>query len=257
MRDLVHPNIVQYIGCKVDEAEQVCFIFQQYCSGGSIAHLLEHMQKGKYPTFGFQEQIIKHYTRQILCGLCYLHENHIIHRDIKGGNILLDTSGTVKLADFGCSTLMNSLGETINTKQIAGSPYFMAPEVFTESRYGRRGDVWAVGCTVIQMITGKPPWRDRNVNIVQIGLLVQNWSEGPPPVLDYSRTPHVPKEISKPLRELLRMCFVKDNNNRPFPAEVFIFGGEISVDSDLSCQICRAGSEMRISERSRRYGRQS
>jgi serine/threonine protein kinase len=220
MRDLVHDNIVQYIGCKVDDAEQVCYIFQQYCSGGSIAHLLEHMQKGKHPAFGFQERIIRNYTQQILTGLCYLHENHIIHRDIKGGNILLDTNGVVKLADFGCSTALDQLGETINTKQIAGSPYFMAPEVFAQSNYGRRGDVWAVGCTVIQMISGKPPWRDRSVNLVQLGLLVQGWNEGPPPVLDYAKTPPTCKDISRSLRDLLKMCFIKDNTKRPFPAEV-------------------------------------
>lgn len=220
MKDLNHPNIVQYIGCKVDEAEQKCYIFQQYCSGGSIAHVLEAMQRGKSPVYGFPEGIIRNYTLQILNGLCYLHENHIIHRDIKGGNILLDTNGVVKLADFGCSTATNQMGETIMTKQMIGSPYFMAPEVFSQSAYGRRGDVWAVGCTIIQMATGQPPWKDRKMQLFELGHLVVNWTEGPPPVLDYSHNPPIPKDLSRPLRELLEMCFIKDAKVRPFPAEV-------------------------------------
>jgi len=72
------------------------------------------------------------------------------YRDIKGGNILVDDSGIVKLADFGASSKIE-FGETQETSTIKGTPYFMAPEVLSQSKYGRKGDIWAVGCTIIQV----------------------------------------------------------------------------------------------------------
>lgn len=152
MRDLCHHNIVEYVGATVDENKGHLYIFQEWVSGGSLAHLLKR--------FGpFQEGVVQNYTRQILVGLIYLHENHIVHRDIKGGNILVDESGTVKLADFGASTRLMQAGDsgfqTQTLREIKGTPYFMAPEVLSENKYGRKGDIWAVGCTMIQMLTGK------------------------------------------------------------------------------------------------------
>ena len=103
MRHLCHNNIVEYVGATVDENRGHLYIFQEWVSGGSLAHLLQR--------FGpFQEGVVQNYTRQILYGLIYLHENHIVHRDIKGGNILVDESGTVKLADFGASSRLTEIG---------------------------------------------------------------------------------------------------------------------------------------------------
>ncbi len=104
-----------------------CLLIILIYTGGSIAHLLKLFQP-------FQEGVIRNYTRQILQGLCYLHEHGIIHRDIKGGNVLVDESGIVKLADFGASTTLSQFGETQQTSTIKGTPYFMAPEVLANSR---------------------------------------------------------------------------------------------------------------------------
>jgi serine/threonine protein kinase len=129
-------------------------------------------------------------------------------RDIKGGNILVDES-TVKLADFGASTTI-SLGETEELSTIAGTPYFMAPEVFV-SKYGRRGDVWAVGCTIIQMLTGDPPWKDRKLHsIVQLHVLLSTWVGIPP----------LKREIPEDLRSFLELCFEKNPKNRPMAEEL-------------------------------------
>ena len=120
-------------------------IFQAWMSGGSVTDLLKKFG-------GFSANMIASYLRQILSGLAFLHANDIVHRDIKGGNILVDESGNVKLADFGCSYRMKS-DKTMSMAELKGTPYFMAPEVLTAGKYGRNGDVWAVGCTVIQMLT--------------------------------------------------------------------------------------------------------
>ena len=200
MKELEHPNIVAYVGACVDEEKGFVYIFQEWAPGGSVAHLLKN--------FGpFDLGTIRSYTRQILHGLVYLHENGIVHRDIKGGNVLVDT-GTVKLADFGASTKLD-FGMTQNTSTVKGTPYFMAPETLSESKYGRKGDIWAVGCTIIQMLTGDPPWKDRNLqNLVQLHMHLLQWT-GPP---TFAR--EVPPEV----HACLAICFSKDPDTRPSAA---------------------------------------
>lgn len=218
MRTLVHPNIVQYIGTKVDSVNGYVYIFQEWVPGGSVASLLEK--------FGpFQIGVVQSYTRQILLGLQYLHQNEIVHRDIKGGNILVENSGSVKLADFGASAKM-AMGETQETQTIKGTPYFMAPEVLSQSKYGRKGDVWAVGCTVIQMLTGQPPWKANNIqNIVQLHMLLSNMKEGPP---------KVDRDIPAIVDDFLHYIFKKDPKERPSVAELLTHVFLIAEDLDDS-----------------------
>lgn len=207
MRGLSHPHIVEYIGCFVDIQECVLYIFQEWVPGGSIAHLLK---KFNGP---FALSTVRNYTRQILYGLQYLHHKNIVHRDIKGGNVLVDDNGMVKLADFGASTKLSSLNQTLETSTIQGTPYFMAPEVLASNRYGRKGDIWAVGCTMIQMLTGEPPWKDRNLQgIVRLHIFLSQWKEGPPPCQRDDLTPEA--------RECLELCFKKDPDNRPTALEL-------------------------------------
>ena len=200
MKNFSHEYIVGYIGTWVDEKMGLVYIFQDWMSGGSVAHLLK--------LYGpFKCDAVKSYTRQMLKGLVYLHQNGIIHRDIKGGNVLVDEHGTVKLADFGASTRTTSFGETQVTSTIKGTPYFMAPEVLMHSKYGRKGDIWAVGCTMIQMLTGEPPWKDRNIqSLVQLHMLLMQWNQGPPPY---------DCEVTPECKECLELCFIKSESERP------------------------------------------
>ena len=104
---------------KVDVEKEVVYIFQEWVSGGSVHSMLDN--------FGpFQLDVVRTYTSQILLGLQYLHENGIVHRDIKGGNILVENSGSVKLADFGASAKV-AMGDTQETTAIRGTPYFSPP----------------------------------------------------------------------------------------------------------------------------------
>ena len=209
MRDFQHNHIVRYIGAAVDEREGVVNIFQEWVPGGSVAHMLK--MYGPFP-----DTVVATYTRQILLGLKFLHENGIIHRDIKGGNVLVHENGTVKLADFGASTRLDSnFNQTQATDTIKGTPYFMAPEVLAESKYGRKGDIWAVGCTMIQMLTGQPPWKDRNLaTMVQLHLLLQSW-EGPPPYDSHA--------VRDDCREVLGKCFQRESNLRPSAEELLSY----------------------------------
>jgi serine/threonine protein kinase len=95
---------------------------------------------------------------QVLQGLHYLHDQGVIHRDIKGANILTTKDGTVKLADFGVST--STLAGPDKEAQVVGTPYWMAPEIIQLSGATSSSDIWSVGCTVIELLQGKPPYHN-------------------------------------------------------------------------------------------------
>ena len=149
LRTLTHPNIVQYLG--IERRELTICIHMEYVPGGSILHLLKKF--GSLP-----ETVAQKYTKQILSGLTCLHGRGVIHRDIKGANVLVTIDGLVKLADFGNARQLSSMLSV--AQSLGGSPYWMAPEVITEVGHGTSADVWAVGATIIEMVTGKPPWAE-------------------------------------------------------------------------------------------------
>jgi serine/threonine protein kinase/WD40 repeat protein len=151
LRSFRHPNIVRYYGAQ-RSGDSLC-IFLEYIPGGSVKMLLDGYG-------GLAESIVRRYTRYLLLGLEYLHRNGIAHRDIKGGNILVNIDGVIKLADFGASKRI-SLRSTSGTTGVQGTPQWMAPEVIKEQIEAagwRKADIWSVGCTVIEMITAQPPW---------------------------------------------------------------------------------------------------
>lgn len=125
--------------------------------GGSITSLIEKYGK-------FNENLIRTYTTQILEGLEYLHANNVVHRDIKGANILVDNDGMCKLADFGSAKKIAGFGKE-RYASIRGTPNWMAPEVIKSKGHGRFSDIWSIGCTVIEMATGKPPWVKYNDSV--------------------------------------------------------------------------------------------
>jgi len=140
-----HRNIVKYLGC--EQTSDRFFIFLEFCSGGSIASMLEK--------FGaLDESIVKRYTREVLSGLEFLHSSGIVHCDIKGGNLLVSEDGVVKLADFNSSRLLESMtaGGAQDSRSLVGTPSFMAPEVAKQLDAGFKADIWSVGCTIIQML---------------------------------------------------------------------------------------------------------
>jgi serine/threonine protein kinase len=157
---LHNKNIIKYYGtCRTKETLN---IFLEYCigininyPGGSIAKMLEIYGK-------FKENLIKKYTKQILEGLEYLHAHNIIHRgtirirlDIKGANILVDKEGICKLSDFGGSKIIVEEIEINKQNSFKGTPHWMAPETIKFLETTRYSDIWSLGCTVIEMATGK------------------------------------------------------------------------------------------------------
>jgi len=196
LQQLDHPNIVRYLG--TEKTEDALNIFLEYVPGGSIASLLTR--------FGsFKESVIKVYTKQIITGLEYLHSHGIIHRDIKGANILVDNTGLVKLADFGASKrIENIVTMESGFKSVKGTPYWMAPEVIRQEGHGRQADIWSVACTVIEMATGRPPWSQYGSQVSAMFAIAQ--AKGPPTI---------PEGLSAECKDFLYLCFNRDWRKRP------------------------------------------
>ncbi|XP_019378356.1 PREDICTED: mitogen-activated protein kinase kinase kinase 3-like [Gavialis gangeticus] len=138
LNNLPHERIVQYYGCLRDPLERTLSIFMEYMPGGSIKdQLKEHG--------ALTENVTRKYTRQILEGVRYLHRNRIVHRDIKGANILRDSAGNVKLADFGTSKRLQTICLSgTGMKSFTGTLYWMSPEIIRGEGYGRKADIWYV-----------------------------------------------------------------------------------------------------------------
>uniref|UniRef100_A0A7S3UYE3 Protein kinase domain-containing protein n=1 Tax=Aplanochytrium stocchinoi TaxID=215587 RepID=A0A7S3UYE3_9STRA len=194
MESLDHPNIVRYFGSQINRESGNLEILLEYVSGGSIASLLA--QTGS----GFSEPIIKKYTRHMVEGITYLHSKGIIHRDIKGGNVLISDKGVAKLADFGCSkSLLGHSDHSLEAslKNIRGSILWMAPEVVKQTGDGRESaDIWSLGATIIEMATARHPWPSMK-NSVQALLNIAGTTTPPP----------FPRDISKSAEEFLSKCF--------------------------------------------------
>eukprot|EP00435_Cladocopium_sp_Y103_P022141 s4448_g5.t1 len=192
MKALKHPHIVEYLGH--DYLDECLYLYLEHVPGGSITQALND--------FGaFSESLMASYARQTLEGLEYLHtrEPAVIHRDIKGSNILIGDGDTVKLADFGCSKRTD---ETL-THTMRGSIPWMAPEVLAHSRYGRAADLWSFGCVVIEMGTANVPWgrfEHQMAALVKIGLSQE--------------TPPLPEQVSGECKDFLNQCIRRDPAER-------------------------------------------
>lgn len=197
MQDLSHPNIVRYLGS--EHKDESLNIYMEYVSGGSIATMLAR--------FGaFSEPVTATYTRQILEGLRYLHEKRIIHRDLKGGNILVTSEGVVKLSDFGASKRLldiQTFTDHGGAQSMTGTPYWMAPEVIRGNmNYGRKADVWSLGICVIEMAAGRPPYSE----LGPVTALFKIGSTDQPPA-------H-PQSLSAQAQAFLACCLNRDPKKR-------------------------------------------
>ncbi|KAF4994801.1 hypothetical protein FDECE_13006 [Fusarium decemcellulare] len=191
LRMIEHDNIVKYIGFV--KSVDALNIILEYCENGSLHSICKAY--GKFP-----ENLVGVYMTQVLQGLHYLHDQGVIHRDIKGANILTTKDGTVKLADFGVSTSTIAGGQD-KEAQVVGTPYWMAPEIIQLSGASSASDIWSVGCTVIELLQGKPPYH----NLAAMPALFAIVNDDHPPL---------PEGISAAARDFLMQCFQKDPNLR-------------------------------------------
>uniref|UniRef100_A0A0E0LGF9 mitogen-activated protein kinase kinase kinase n=1 Tax=Oryza punctata TaxID=4537 RepID=A0A0E0LGF9_ORYPU len=195
-----HENIVQYYGS--DTIEDRFYIYLEYVHPGSInKYVKQHYG-------AMTESVVRNFTRHILRGLAFLHGQKIMHRDIKGANLLVDVSGVVKLADFGMAKHLSTAAPNLSLK---GTPYWMAPEMVQATLnkdvgYDLAVDIWSLGCTIIEMFNGKPPWSDL---------------EGPAAMFRVlHKDPPIPDNLSHEGKDFLQCCFKRNPAERPTASEL-------------------------------------
>ncbi|ODN06171.1 Serine/threonine-protein kinase 10 [Orchesella cincta] len=204
LADCKHPNVVTLFDAYCFDSK--LWLLLEYCDGGALDTIMVELEHA------LQEAQIAYVAAQLCIALSYLHDNKVIHRDLKAGNILVTAEGGVKLADFGVSAKNKYTLQKHDT--FIGTPYWMAPEVvmcetFKDNPYDYKVDIWSLGITLIECAEMEPPHHE--LSPMRVVLKIQR---GDPPKLTKptAYTPEFNSFVSK--------CLIKDPHNRPTAQEI-------------------------------------
>ncbi|CAO2171132.1 unnamed protein product [Urochloa humidicola] len=194
------PHVLPCLGFRAPSAAGgECQLFLEFAPGGSLADALAGGPLG--------ERAVRGYAADVARGLAYLHGLSLVHGDVKPANVVLGADGRAKLADFGCARTASSA--SARALPLSGTPAFMAPEVARGEEQGPAADVWALGCTVLELATGRAPWSgvgDLLAALHRIGFT--------------DATPEVRSWMSAEAKDFLARCFVRDPRRRCSAAEL-------------------------------------
>ncbi|KAI3675202.1 hypothetical protein L1987_84788 [Smallanthus sonchifolius] len=209
------PYVLSYKGCDTTtENNNIIYnMFMDYMPGGSLIDLIKTRNR-------LNELEIARYTKQILQGLEYIHSKGIVHCDIKGRNILINESG-VKIGDFGCAKRADQAAP------VCGTPMFMAPEVARGEEQGFPADVWAVGCTVIEMATGGSLWPNADDPVAIFYKIAFS-----------SKIPEIPDGFSDQAKDFVSKCLVRDPRRRWTAMELLEHPFIQQFDDDFDQMVC-------------------
>ncbi|KAJ4903245.1 mitogen-activated protein kinase kinase kinase 14 [Raphanus sativus] len=219
-----HPHIVTFLGDDVSKE-----------GTSSFRNLhLEYLPEGDVSNVVSDETLLRRYVWCLVSALRHVHSNGIVHCDVKAKNVLVaDGGGSVKLADFGSAMEMEKPAPP------RGSPLWMAPEVVRREYQGPESDVWSLGCTVVEMLTGKPAWEDHGFDsLSRIGFS--------------NESPFVPAGISELGRDFLEKCLRRDRSRRwscdqllehPFLRRVHHHDSFLTTESSPRCVLDWVNSE--------------
>ncbi|XP_057422259.1 mitogen-activated protein kinase kinase kinase 20-like [Lotus japonicus] len=195
------PRIIRCFGGDrtFENGEERFNLFLEYAAGGSLADQVK-FHGGRIP-----ENKVRSYTRSVVEGLLHIHSNGFIHCDIKLQNILVFGDGEVKIADFGLAKEVGVEQEQGKGFECRGTPLFMSPESVKSGENLPPADVWALGCAVVEMVSGKPAWNvEKDSSMWSLLLRIGAGEE----------SPEIPEEVSEEGRDFLEKCFVKDPRKR-------------------------------------------
>ncbi|KAI8138852.1 kinase-like domain-containing protein [Fennellomyces sp. T-0311] len=191
LKTLSHSNVIQYLG--FIRSKHHMNIVLEYAENGSLMSTLK--------AFGaFPEKLVASFCMKILNGLEYLHANEVVHCDLKAANILTTKTGDVKLSDFGVSLNLKIKGADAGS--VSGTPNWMAPEVIELKGASTKSDIWSLGCTLVELVTGKPPYADLIAMSAMFRIVEDNY-------------PPLPGNISQDMHSFLLCCFQKNPEERP------------------------------------------
>ena len=201
LKTLEHDNIVRYYGFNSDQG--TFNIFMEYVDGGSMRRFIQ-----MYGPLSNEETIES--LAHILLGLSYLHRNFIIHRDLKGANVLISADGSLKIADFGCSKKFKEEDEDRKAFSSVGTPYWMSPEIIKGEGHNNKCDIWAVGATCYELLTGDPPYFHLDPSPAMYRIASEPMKDN----LDFG------KGITAELKGLILRCLEMDWRCRPTVDEI-------------------------------------
>ena len=238
LKKLDHPNIIKFKEVFLQRKPQEALnIVTEFADGGDLSQKIE--QQKKKP---FQESEILDYITQICLALQHVHKKHIIHRDLKSGNVFLMKSGIIKLGDFGIAKVLKSQ----KAKTMVGTPYYLSPEIINNKPYDSKSDIWALGVLLYELMTFKMPFNATSLPLLSIKI---NRGVFHPP----------PKIYSAEIKNLLNRCLTIDPTKRPSINEILDLPlikdrinnllKEVQYDQDLSKTMVKKYKDKKREER--------
>ncbi|GAX73617.1 hypothetical protein CEUSTIGMA_g1068.t1 [Chlamydomonas eustigma] len=196
LSNLQHRNVLKFVDAWVEAGCVSCMVVELCESGDLLSQLKLRVPNQLY----FHETHLHQMLVQLAAGLSYLHNNNIVHRDIKSSNVFVTEEGCLKLADFGLATILDA--DSPLTSTMVGTPNYMCPEMLKEQPYGIKNDIWALGCIMFELSALKPAFQAFNMDG-----LVKKITTGP--------TPNLPHHYSEEWKAVVRSMLCKEEDQRP------------------------------------------
>ncbi|EGR33731.1 protein kinase domain protein, partial [Ichthyophthirius multifiliis] len=201
LSQLSHQNIITYHESYKTKNGSLCIVMD-YAECGDISQKIKEVKNNKQ---NISENQILDYITQICCGLNYIHQKNIIHRDIKAQNIFLTKNQMIKIADFGISKVLSNSDE--KAKTIIGSPYYLAPELIENRPYTTKVDIWGLGILIYELCALKPPFESENMHALVMKIIRGNYNP-------------IPNQYSQELKKLLAEILNVDPLKRPTAQQI-------------------------------------
>lgn len=196
LKNLQDENIIRYDGLYYNKLKKEISVVMELVEGVSLTEIT--LFAGK-----LGEDVSACLIKQVLKGLSYIHENNLIHRDIKPDNILINANSKIKIIDFGTVALDSNEWKR---RSAVGTPWYCAPEVINTEDYNWSVDIWSLGCMILELITGKPPYDD--LNSIQC---LMKMATSPPPI---------PQDLSSECHDFISKCLAVNKSERPTAKEL-------------------------------------
>ncbi|EAS03793.1 plant dual-specificity MAP kinase kinase family domain protein (macronuclear) [Tetrahymena thermophila SB210] len=203
LKKLKHPHIVGYKENFLEPYYMI--IIMEYCEQGDLSfHIKQKLKENDH----FPENIILNWFIQLTMALDFIHEKHVLHRDVKSSNIFLTSSGSIKLGDFGISKVLHSTADKAQT--LIGTPYYLSPEVCENKPYTYQSDIWALGCVLFEMCALKHPFVSESLMALVVKIIREP-------------NPNIPNMYSSDLNCLVQILLAKKPESRPRTKQILSF----------------------------------